>query len=125
MKRSTKYALGAAVIAGVASIAAAAPASAQPYGYYYNTPRGVVCDPYSRFYDPFYCVRQPYGYGYYGSPYYYGGPSISLGFGFGGGFRDGWRGGRNDWRGGDHRGDWDRGGDHRGGFNGGSGGHHR
>jgi hypothetical protein len=123
MKRFWKLAAGAALIAGAASIATAAPAAAQPYGYV--PPRALVCDPYSRYYDPFVCRTR---YNYYG-----GGPVIS--FGFGGGWHDGWRG--HDFRGGN----WNRGGgghDFHGGRGGGhdnhgsnngshanSGGHHR
>jgi hypothetical protein len=114
MKRFTKLIAGAALIAGAVTIATAAPASAQPYGY---APRAVVCDPYSRFYDPFVCRTR-----YYDS-YSYGGPVISFGFG------GGWRGG-HDFHGGGgfHGGGHDNhGGSHgsHGGVHGNSGGHHR
>lgn len=103
MNRFLKYTLGAAVIAGTAAFAAA-PASAQVsvgigfgpgfssgYGY---APRGLVCDPYSRFYNAFACVRP---YNYYAPSYYGGGPVLS--FGFNSGFNRGFNNhrGRNDW----------------------------
>lgn len=85
MKRLGKIALGAAMLAATAALAS--PASAQVHfgigvgpGYYGPPPR-AVCDPYSRWYDPYRCN------GYYGYEPYYGysyGPVI--GFGFGGRF---------------------------------------
>jgi hypothetical protein len=81
MKRFTKIALGALMLAGTATVAAA-PASARvvvgigaPVAY----APGPVCNPYSPYYNPNYC-----GYG----PGYVGGP----GFGFGG-WHDGWHAG--------------------------------
>ena len=63
-----------------AATAIAAPASARvfvgvgaPIGY--NT--APVCDPYSRYYSPYYCST---------------GPAYVGGLGFGGGWRDGWHG---------------------------------
>jgi hypothetical protein len=124
MKLFTKFAVGAALLAGAATIAAA-PASAQPYGYY--PPRAVVCDPYSRFYDPFYCTAP-----YYGPAYGFGGPSLS--FSFGSGFRGGFRdrddfrrgndghGGGNNWHGGSGN-NWNGGNTHTGGGTSGNTGH--
>src|SRR5262249_8485825 len=109
MKTITKFAAGAAALLAVGL--AAAPASAQPYGHY--APRSLVCDPYSRYYDPFYCTRP-----YYGSAWGFGGPTLS--FNFGSGFHDGWRG--NNWRGNDHGGNWNRGGNNNT-NHGGTGGH--
>jgi hypothetical protein len=108
MKRFAKYAAAAALVTG-AAIFAAAPASAAVsvgigiggYGY---APRGVVCDPYSRFYDPFYCARP---YNYYAPSYYGGGPLLS--FGFNSGFHDGWHG-RGGWHGNSHGGSHHNGG---------------
>jgi len=118
MKRFTKYAtrkliVGAALLAGAATIAAA-PASAQVrFGVGGYAAPAPVCDPYSRFYDPYYC-----GAPYYGPAY---GPVLS--FGFGG--RGGW--GRDDFRGrGDFHGGGRTGGSRTGaGHTGGTGGRHR
>jgi hypothetical protein len=88
MKRFSKIALGAVMLIGAAT-AVASPASAGiAVGIgvgpgYYGPPAGVVCDPYSRFYNPAYCG--PAGYGY---DYGYG-PVI----GFGGYYGSGWHGG--------------------------------
>jgi hypothetical protein len=84
MKRFTKIALGAVMLAGAAA-AIASPASARVFvgmgaPLVYNT--APVCDPYSAYYNPYYC-----GYG----PAYVGSPVI--GFGFGGGFGGGFHGG--------------------------------
>jgi hypothetical protein len=93
MKRFGKIALGAVMLAGAAA-AMTTPASAAvgvTLGVspsYYGPPAGAVCDPYSRFYDPYYCN------GYYG---YYG-PSVAIGGYWGGGY---WRGGH--YYGGFHR----------------------
>ena len=83
MKRFARIALGAVMLTGAAT-AIAAPASARvfvgvgaPIGY--NA--APVCDPYSRYYSPYYCST---------GPAYVGGPVIGLGFG--GGWRDGWHG---------------------------------
>ncbi len=99
MKRFTKIALGALMLAGAATVATA-PASARvvvgigaPVAY----APGPVCNPYSPYYDPSYC-----GYG----PAYVGGPVVGFGF-------SGWHGG------GFH------GGFHSGGFHGGFHGGHR
>ncbi len=108
MKRFTKYAVGLALAASAATMLAAAPASAQPYGYY--APRAAVCDPYSRYYDPYYCHA-----GYYGPAW--GGPVIDFSFG-GRGFGGGW-GGHDFHGGGFHGGGF---GGHPGG--GAPGGHH-
>jgi hypothetical protein len=88
MKRFTKIALGALVLAGTATIAAA-PASAgvvvgigAPLAY----APGPACNPYSPYYNPYYC-----------GPGYVGGPVIGFGFGgwhggfHGGGFHGGHR----------------------------------
>lgn len=100
MNRFTKYAIAAATLAAGA-LTVSAPASAQPYGYgYYGSPRGPVCDPYSRFYNAFACVRGP---SYYRG---FGGPVLSFNFGYGNGWNNrGWnhRGSWNNNR------DWDRG----------------
>jgi len=85
MKRFGKIALGAVMLAG-AAMAWATPASAAVgiglgIGPAYYAPPGAVCDPYSRFYDPYYCN------GYYD---YYG-PSVAIG-GYWGGY---WHGGRH------------------------------
>ena len=96
MKRFTKIALGALLLAG-ATTAVTAPASARVFvgvGAPYDYAPGPVCDPYAPYYKPYYC-----GYG----PGYVGGPVI--GFGFGGGWGGGWHGG----------------GFHGGGFHGGGG----
>ncbi len=98
MKRFTKIALAAAVVAG--SLAAvAAPADARVFVGIDAAPiaygPGPVCNPYAPAYNPYYC-----GYG----PAYVGGPVI--GFGFGGG----WHGG------GFHGGGFHGGGFHGGGF---------
>ena len=95
MKKFAKFALGAAVLAGAATMAAT-PADARvsvgfgigiPGPVYYGAPYyNYNCDPYSRFYDPYRC-------GYYAPGYYYGGPDVVIGGSFGGGFRDGGRGG--------------------------------
>ena len=89
MKRFAKLALGALILAGAAT-AAAAPASARVVvglGLPIAAPV-ASCDPYSRFYDPYYC--QPA----------YAAPVIGFGFG---GWHDGWRGGFHDgFRGGFH-----------------------
>jgi hypothetical protein len=85
MKRFAKIAFGAVLMAGAAA-GLASPASARvfvgvgaPLGY----GPAPVCDPYSPYYDTYYC-----GYG----PAYAGGPVIGLGFGggwHGGGFHAG------------------------------------
>jgi hypothetical protein len=100
MKRFTRIALGALMLAGAGTLAAA-PASARvvvgigaPVAY----APGLVCNPYSPYYNPYYC-----GYG----PAYVGGPVIGFGFG-------GWHGG---YHGGEHGGGFHGGG--HGGFHGG------
>jgi hypothetical protein len=111
MKKFAKIALGALMLAGAATAMTAAPADARVSvgigigvpGYYGGPayyPR-YSCDPYSRFYDPYYC-------GAYARPYYYG-PDFYLNYhtGWGGGFRD-----------------FDRGHFGGGGFHGGNGGFH-
>ena len=92
MKRFMNIALGALMLAGAATVAAA-PASARvvvgigaPLAY----APGPVCNPYTPYYNPRYC-----GYG----PAYVRGPAFGVGFG---GWHDGWRGG--DFRGGFHGG---------------------
>jgi len=59
----------------------------------------------------YYGYYSPYYYPYYGGPYYYGGPIVSFGFGFGG---HGFRGGHGGFHGGGFHG-----GSHGGGFHGG------
>jgi hypothetical protein len=112
MKKFAKYALAAAAIAG-AAIVTTAPADARVFvgvgvgpGYYGPGPGpGYSCDPYSRWYDPYYCD------GYYGGPGYYGPAFGGVYFG------SGWGG---------HGGHWGRGGGHWGHGGGGhwGGGHH-
>jgi hypothetical protein len=100
MKRFTKIALAAAVVAGsLATVAAPADARVfvgigAPLAVGYGP--GPVCDPYAPAYNPYYC-----GYG----PAY--GPVVGFGFG---GFHGGFRGGE---------------GFHGGGFHGGGHGGHR
>ena len=103
MKRFTKLALGALMLAGAATVAAA-PASARVFvgiGAPVAYAGGPVCNPYSVYYDPAYC-----GYG----PAYVGGPVIGFGVG---GWGGGWHGG------GFHGGGFHGGGFHGGGFHGG------
>jgi hypothetical protein len=88
MKRFTKIAFGALLLAG-ATTAVAVPASARVFvgvGAPYAYAPGPVCNPYS----PYYC-----GYG----PAYVGAPVFGLGFG--GGWGGGWHGGG--FHGGGHR----------------------
>lgn len=95
MKTLAKLALATSVLAG-AAMATTTAADARVFvgfgvgpGYYYGPPAypRYSCDPYSRWYDPYYCRRYyyddyyDYGPDYYGPVYY--GPSI--GFSFGGG----------------------------------------
>ncbi len=97
MKRFTKIALGALMLTGAATVAAA-PASARVvvgFGAPVAYAAGPVCNPYSAYYNPDYC-----GY----SPAYVGGPVIGFGVG-------GWGGG---WHGGGFHGGF-----HGGGFHGG------
>ena len=96
MKRIAKIALGALLMAGTA-FAVATPAAARVSigigfggpGYYGPPPRYAVCDPYSRYYDPYYCGDDDY---------YYGPPLFIDGFWFnsGGRYRD-FRGHRQYW----------------------------
>src|ERR1700689_4696381 len=90
MKKFAKFALGAAVLAGAAMIAVG-PAEGRVSvgvgigvgpGYYGAPAPAYTCDPYSRFYDPYYC-------GYYGPAYYGYGPGLVIGGRFGGSFRGG------------------------------------
>ena len=104
-KGIARIALGALMLAGTA-FAVATPATAQVsvgigigggHGYYRHPPRGAVCDPYSRWYDPDYCG------GYYD---YYGPPIFIDGFWFNGGrYRD-YDGHRQYW----YRNSWHNGG---------------
>jgi hypothetical protein len=103
MKRFAKLALGAALLAGTA-FAVATPASARVsigigvgvpgpgyYGPAYGPPPGAVCDPYSRWYDPYTCDQ------YYGADYddYYYGPSLFYdGFWYSGPLRSRYYGGQ-------------------------------
>ena len=93
MKRFAKIALGALILAGAAT-AAAAPASARVvvgFGAGIPVAAPVSCDPYSRFYDPYYCRPA------------YVAPVIGFGFGWHGGFHDrGHDGFRGDFHGGFH-----------------------
>src|ERR1700722_20200650 len=106
MKRFAKYVLSGALIAGAATIAALPASAAVRIGVGiapYAAGPGPVCDPYSRFYDPYYCGAPYYGPGYYGGP--------GIGFGFCGG----WHGGHG----------FPGGGGFHGGGHAGGGGHHR
>jgi hypothetical protein len=92
MKKFAKV-LGAAVLAGGALMAVSAPASARVSvgiglgGGYYGPPAPAYnCDPYSRFYDPYYCG---YGPAYYPGYYGWGGPAVVIGGHFGGGWHGG------------------------------------
>ena len=92
MKKITKFALGALMLAGATAALAATPAEARvsvgigfgapvyaaPYPYYAS----YSCDRYSRWYDPYRCDRGYYYGGYYG-------PSVMIGGGFRGDFRGG------------------------------------
>ena len=73
MKQFAKIALGALMLTGAATAIATAPAQAQvgfSYGYYGGGYGGGVCDPRSRWYNPYRCDDS----GYYGDGYYgYGG----------------------------------------------------
>jgi hypothetical protein len=94
MKKVAKI-LGVVLLAGAATVAVAAPADARVSvgiglgGGYYGPPAPAYsCDPYSRFYDPYYCGAGYPAYGY--GPGYYGyGPSVVIGGRFGGGFHGG------------------------------------
>ena len=113
-----------------ANAAAAAQAPVQQYAPTYSQPAPtyvqpdtayapastVYTIPYSPPPYPYYNGDYPYYYG--GYPYYYG-PSVSIGFGFGGGRYYG-----GGYRGGGYRGGGFGGGGHGGGGHGGSGGHH-
>jgi len=82
MTRFAKIAFGALMMAGAVT-AVASPASARVFvGVGAPLAYAPVCDPYNPYYNPYYC-----GYG----PAYVGGPVI--GFGFGGGWHDGFHGG--------------------------------
>ncbi len=117
MKRIAKVVLGALMLAGTA-IGTAVPAAAHVSvgigfgfpGYYGPPPRYYAsCDPYSRYYDPYYC-------GDYAD--YYGPPIFVDGMWFNGGrYRD-WHGEREYWV----HGRWHGGGERGGGWHG--GGHH-
>ena len=129
MKKIAKLALGAVLLAGTA-FAVTAPAAARVsvgfgvgVGPGYSGPSDyAVCDPYSRYYNPYYC----------GDDEYYDGPPLFIdGFWFnnGGRYRD-WHGGRQYWvhggwhgysGGGGSFGGGSYGGGH--GWSGGSGGH--
>lgn len=94
MRKLTKIALGTCAV--LAAVATTAPAEARVSigiglgypgyygyagpgyygypgyypGYYYGPPARAVCDPYSRWYDPYRCRYSYAGYGY--DDYYYG-----------------------------------------------------
>jgi hypothetical protein len=147
MKRVAKLALGALLMAG-AAFAVATPAAAQVSfgigigpGYYRHSPRYAVCNPYSRYYDPYYCGDYD---DYYGPPLYidgfwfnngryrdyrghrqywvHGGWHGYSGGGYGGGYGGGHGGGHGGGSGGGHGGGY--GGGHGGGSGGGHGGGH-
>ena len=114
MRKLTKIALGTCAI--LAAVATSAPAQARVDigiglgypgyypGYYYGPPARAVCDPYSRWYDPYRCRYYYAGYGY--DDYYYYGPVFIDGVWISGPVR--WRsfGGRREffWHGGWHEG---------------------
>ena len=109
MKRFAKLALGAVLMAGAAT-AIASPASARVFvgiGAPLAYGAAPACDPYSPYYNPYYC-----GYG----PANVGGPVI--GFGFGGGWHEGFRD-HDGFRDGGFRDGFHGGGFHGGGFRGG------
>jgi len=103
MKRIAKYALGAFALAGAAALTTA-PADARVFvgfgvgpGYYGPGPYyggGAYCNPYSPYYDPYYCDG-----GYYGDPYW-GGPVVYGGWGWGGGWGHHWGHDHDHWGGG-------------------------
>ena len=109
MKRFAKIALGAVMLAGAVTVIASPASAGVAVGIgvgpgYYGPSAGAVCDPYSRFYNSYYC-----------GPAYYGGPVIGFG-----GFYGGWHGGG--WHGGGfHGGGFHGGSFHGGGFHGGGG----
>lgn len=93
MKTLAKLALGAAMVAGAATMVAVPADAAVSFGigigvpgpyygrpYYPYRPR-YSCDPYSRWYDPYYCGAYAPAY-VYGPSFYYS-------------WHDGWRGGRD------------------------------
>jgi hypothetical protein len=115
-----KAALGLAMLAGATALTTSAADARVTVGigigggYYGHGP--AVCDPYSRWYDPYRCDRYD---DYYGDDYYYGSPTIYFG-GYGG---RGWHGG---YHGGGYHGGFGHGGGfggHGGGFGGHGGGH--
>lgn len=134
MKSIAKRVLGALVLAGTAAIFAAPASAGVSFGIavgpgYYGPPAGAVCNPYSRYYNPYYCDDYDF---YYGPPIWfdgawYSGPLRSRWYG---GHRefwvhDGWRY-SDRYRGGgrfEHgHGDWGRGGGYGHGDWGGHGG---
>jgi hypothetical protein len=148
MKRIAKLALGALLMAGTA-FAVATPAAAQvSFGIgmggpgYYGPPRHAVCNPYSRYYDPYYCGDYDEydgpplfidGYwfnngryrDYYGQRQYWvhgGWRGYGGGGGYGGGHGGGYGGGYGGGHGGGYGGGY--GGGHGGGYGGGHGGGH-
>ena len=96
MRKLTKYAVGALALAG-AAFATAAPADAHVSigigfgpGYYgYGPGYGSVCDPDSRWYDPYRCDD-------YDDYDYYDGPVFIDGIWLNGGFRSRWYGGHRE-----------------------------
>ncbi|MEJ1970450.1 MAG: hypothetical protein WDN03_17755 [Rhizomicrobium sp.] len=118
-----KAALGLAMLAG-AAVATAAPAAAHVSvgigfggygpGYYGGYGPGPVCDPYSRWYDPYRCDD-------YDDDGYYNGPVFIDGIWLNGGFRSRYYGGHRQFY---YHGGWHGGsGFHGGGFGGHGGGH--
>ena len=146
MKRIAKVALGALLMAGTA-FAVTTPAAAHVSvgigievgpGYYgpgyYGPPGAAVCDPYSRYYNPYYCGDDE---DYYGPPLFIDGFWFNNGryrdyhgqrqywvhggwHGYSGGHGGGYVGGH----GGSYGGGYHGGSGHGGGFGGGHGGHH-
>ncbi|MGH6827360.1 MAG: hypothetical protein ACREFW_00445 [Rhizomicrobium sp.] len=89
MKHFAKIALGAVMVAGAAAAVAQPASAAVSFGIgigpnYYGPPAAPVCDPYNRYYNPYYCTPAYYNYGYGYAP--------TIGFWSGWGDRD------RDWR---------------------------
>lgn len=84
MKTIAKTILGAAMLAGAAAIVATPASAGFSFGIgigpgYYGPPPPryygrAICDPYSRWYDPYYCGSYDY---YYGPPVWFDGYSYS------------------------------------------------
>jgi len=121
-----KAALGLAMLAGATALTTTAADARVTVGFgfggagYYGGYDNRVCDPYSRWYDPYRCDA-------YGDDDYYNGPVFIDGLWLNGGYRSRWYGGHrqfyynNGWHGGSG---WNHGGfSHGGGHWNGGGGH--